>query len=537
MLRTARSFNGMVVAPNRLASEAGLAILRRGGHAVEAAVSTAAALCSSYPHMTGLGGDGFWLILPAGRQEPVFIDACGRSAKACTLEWFKKRGLSELPVHGPAAAITMAGAVSGWELALQTASDWATGSDRLSPAELFADAVDLAEQGAPVCRHLEELCERNLDALRSYPAFAAQFLPGGRAPLVGSRLRLPALARTFRRLAAEGLGSFYRGSVARDMADDLAEAGSPLALADFEEHRAETRPPLCLDLQSVRLYNSPPPTQGLASLAILGIVARLARRQGCDLADPANLVHCVVEATKQAFKLRKRHIADPAFMDRAPADLLADAGLDTLAEEISLESAMPWSPDDPAGDTVWLGVIDRWGNVVSCIQSIYHGFGSALVLPKTGVTWHNRGQGFFFTSGQPNSLGPSKKPLHTLNPAMAIFPDGRTVSYGTMGGDGQPQTQAAVFLRYALLGFPPQESISLPRWVIGRTWGKPSSVLKIEEHFSLEVLEALIRKGHAVESEPSFSALMGHAGILIRHRNGLLEGGFDPRSDGSAACW
>lgn len=537
MLQTARAYNGMIVSPHRLASQAGISVLRKGGHAVEAAIATAAALCAVYPHMTGLGGDGFWLILPAGSREPVFIDACGRSAKACDMNWFHARGLNGLPVHGPAAALTVAGAVSGWDLALRTASDWNTGHARFSLAGLFADAVDLAEQGFPVSRHLHELCARELEHLAPHAAFAAQFLPGGKAPATGERMRLPALGRTLRRLATEGLDSFYRGSVARDVAADLVEAGSPLSLADLEEHRAEIRAPLSLDLECARLFNCPPPTQGLASLAILGILERLAKRQGCDMADPACLVHSIVEATKQAFRIRKRHIADPDYMTCDPADFLSPGRLNLLAEGISTRRSMPWSPDGPEGDTVWLGVMDRWGNAVSCIQSIYHGFGSAVVLPGTGITWHNRGQGFFFSSGQPNSIGPAKKPLHTLNPAMALFPDGRVVSYGTMGGDGQPQTQAAIFARYAMLGFSPQESISLPRWVIGRTWGKPSSCLKIEEDFAPEVLEELHRLGHKIEQEPAFSSLMGHAGMLVRHSNGLLEGGFDPRSDGSAVCW
>ena len=537
MLETSRAYNGMIVTPHRLASQAGISILRRGGHAVEAAIAAAAALCVAYPHMCGLGGDGFWLILPAGDREPIFIDACGRSAQNCTLDWFGSRNLNALPLHGPAAALTVAGAVSGWELALKTSQNWATGHDRLSLSDLFADAVQLAEQGFPVSRHMHELCVRELGSFAPYEAFKAQFLPGGEAPPEGSRMRLPALARTLRRLASEGLDSFYRGGVARDMADDLAAAGSPLSLVDLENHKAEIRSPLALDLECARLFNCPPPTQGLASLIILGILERLARREACDLSDPAMLTHCIVEATKQAFILRKRHIADPAHMTCDPADLLSPGNLQLQAEGISFEKAMPWSPNDPDGDTIWLGVMDRWGNTVSCIQSIYHGFGSAVVLPKTGITWHNRGQGFFFSSGKPNSIGPAKKPLHTLNPAMAIFPDGRIVSYGTMGGDGQPQTQAAVFARYALCGLAAQDCITLPRWVIGRTWGKPSASLKIEENFGAVVLEKLAGLGHTVEPEPAFSSLMGHAGILVRHPEGLLEGGFDPRSDGSVACW
>jgi gamma-glutamyltranspeptidase/glutathione hydrolase len=350
-------------------------------------------------------------------------------------------------------------------------------------------------------------------------------------------MRLPALAQTFRYLASYGLDAFYRGDLARSMACDLEAAGSPLRLEDFETHSPDIRPPLHLDLPQGRVFNCPPPTQGLMSLIILGILSRLTERDDCDPRDQATLVHAVVEATKLAFGIRKRHMADPDYMLVDPTEFLAPDKLDALTSQISMNSVLPWSADEVTGDTVWFGAIDSAGNTVSCIQSIYHGFGSAVTLPDTGITWHNRGLGFAFAPGRPNSLTLWKKPLHTLNPALALLKDNRILAYGTMGGDGQPQTQAAVFARYAMLGLDLQESITLPRWVIGRTWGRPGPGLKIESGFPREVYSRLSALGHMVEREPALSSLMGHAGALVRHPDGLLEGASDPRCDGLAACY
>lgn len=553
MLFTARAYKGMVVTPHRLASEAGIAVLRKGGNAVEAAIAAAATLCVVYPHMTGLGGDTLWLVMPAehGKKKlppaaafgppfapPFVIDGCGRSAGLASQKWYIDRSLNKIPTRGAASALTMAGAVSGWKTALDAASAWPSDKTPLPLAELFEDAIALAEEGYPVSTGQSALSGDILRGLNQVPGFAKTFLQNGKSPRKGSRLRLPALAATFKRLADEGLDSFYRGSLADTLAEDLEEAGSPLRREDFEAHRAETRRALELSCFGATVYNTPPPTQGLASLMILAIAERLAAKAGCNLHDETSLIHVVAEATKAAFVLRNRHIADPHHMTRDAQRMLDAAVLDDLAHGISLDTAKPWlHTGSEGGDTVWFGVMDRMGNSVSIIQSIYHEFGSGLVLPRSGVLWHNRGLGFVFEKGHVNSLAPNKQPLHTLNPAMAAFDDGRFMGYGTMGGDGQPQSQAAIFLRYARLGYPLQAAIVEPRWLLGRAWGDMSPSLKVERHFAPEVMRQLKGMGHDVESVGAFSSLMGHAGALVRHPDGLLEGAFDPRSDGAASCW
>ena len=348
----------------------------------------------------------------------------------------------------------------------------------------------------------------------------------------GDILRQPLLAASLSRLAEDGLDDFYSGELAATIATDLEQLGSPVSSADLAAHRATTPAPLTIAIRDARLFNTAPPTQGLASLLILALFDRL------DVAatDSFDHIHGLVEATKRAFLVRDAHVGDPALMTLNPQALLDDVvGLDAMAARIDRARALPWPQPSAAGDTVWFGAADARGQIVSCIQSIYFEFGSGVVLPRTGITWQNRGSSFRL-SDRWNVLQPGRKPFHTLNPALARFDDGRVMAYGTMGGEGQPQTQAALFTRYAR-GVPLQEAITRPRWLLGRTWGEDSSSLKLEDRFDAGLIDRLIAAGHIVERLPAFSATMGHAGAIVRHVSGLLEGATDPRSDGMVATW
>jgi gamma-glutamyltranspeptidase/glutathione hydrolase len=520
----------MVVAPHHAAAQAGLAILREGGNAVEAAVATAAALCAVYPHMTGLGGDGFWLIAEPGR-DPVAIDACGRAALAATPELFRQAGYLAVPHRGPLAAITVAGAVSGWAEALRLARGF---GHPLPLSRLLEDARFLARNGVVVTRSQYDLTAAKLTELAPQPGFSSQFLVQGRPPEPGTRLLLPALADTLDRLAEAGLEDFYRGDLARTMARELEQAGSPLRAEDLAGQRATVTAPLRLGLPGATLFNFPAPTQGLASLMMLGLFSRLDIQQ----ADSFEHLHGLIEAAKLAFAVRDRVIGDPDSMAESPEAYLTDQVLDDLAGRIRMDRAGPNLVRRPdAGDTVWFGVVDPMGRAVSCIQSIFFEFGSGVVLPETGVTWQNRGIAFRLTDGNPRSLGPGRKPFHTLNPAMARFADGRTMVYGTMGGEGQPQTQAALFTRYARFGQGLQAAITAPRWVQGRTWGGETVSLKLEDRFDPALVTRLRQAGHQVELVAPFAHLMGHAGAIVRRADHILEGGADPRGDGVVACW
>jgi gamma-glutamyltranspeptidase/glutathione hydrolase len=523
MQETVRSGQAMVTAPHHLASEAGLAILRDGGSAIEAAIAMAACLAAVYPHMTGIGGDGFWLISePDGRVWA--IDACGRSPLA--LDPALYAGMSEIPWRGPLAANSVAGTVSGWALARQSLAA------PLPLERLLADAIAHAEKGVTVTAGGADLAANKSAELKDLPgAYATTFEPDGRPLRQGDRLRQPQLAQTLRMLARDGLDSFYRGELAQRIAEDLGALGSPLTADDLAAHQASAPAPLSARIRDAHLFNTAPPTQGLASLLILALFDRLDAAE----ADGFEHVHGLVEATKQAFLVRDAHVGDPAFMRIDPQALLDDAaGLEQMVAAIDPAKALRWPRPSALGDTCWFAAADARGQVVSCIQSTYFEFGSGLVLPQSGITWQNRGCSFRLAQDGWNALRPGRKPFHTLNPALARFDDGRVMAYGTMGGEGQPQTQAALFSRYARFGMPLQQAISSPRWLLGRTWGENSTSLKLEDRFDPALYERLRDAGHEVELVAPMTAMMGHAGAIVRHPDGRMEGASDPRSDGAA---
>jgi gamma-glutamyltranspeptidase/glutathione hydrolase len=520
----------MAVAPHSLAAQSALAVLREGGNAIEATVAAAATIAVVYPHMNSIGGDGFWLVNVPG--EPMrAIDACGAAAAAATLDFYRERGLSSIPFRGGVAANTVAGTLSGWELALQLSRERLQGKMPLS--RLLADAIHYARDGITVTRSQTATTAAKLGGLRGQPGFDAAYLVDDATPRTGTRFVQERMAATLERLARAGLQDFYRGDLARSIAADLAASGSPLSLADLEGHRAQWREPLSLRHSLGTVYNLPPPTQGLASLLILGILDRLP----IPGTDPlgADYVHFCVEAVKQAFGVRDRHVTDPAHMTVDPASLLAPSSIDALAAKVDARRAAPWGQGKGPGDTIWMGVVDGEGRAVSFIQSLYHEYGSGVVLEGTGICWQNRGCSFSLDERALNVLRPGRKPFHTLNPAMALLDDGRMLVYGNMGGDGQPQTQSAVFTRTMVFGWDPQAAIAAPRWLLGRTWGQVSETLKLESRFAPEVMEELRRRGHDVEVVGAFDEVVGHAGAIVRSRDGLLEGGFDPRSDGGVA--
>ncbi len=515
------------VAPHAAAAQAAARVLKDGGCAIEATVAAAAVMAVVYPHMTGLGGDGFWLIHEPGR-EPYGIDAGGTVGALASPDLYRARGHETMPARGPLAANTVAGTVAGWDLALSSARKQGA---TLPLARLLEDAIGYAEQGFPITASQVASTAGRVAELDGAPGFRAHFLaPDGGVPACGTVLRQPALAATLRRLARRGLRDFYEGKVAALVAAELAAVASPVTAADLGAFRARRVRPLRMAHSLGALYNLPPPTQGVLSLVMQGILDRsgLERlpREGADL------IHIAVEAAKRAFALRDRHkgwfLASGGDVGR----WLAPSRLDAWAAAIDRTQAAPWEATQGPADTVWLGAMDREGRAVSFIQSLYHEFGSGVVLPGTGICWQNRGAGFSLIPGAVDCIGPGRRPYHTLNPAMAFLADGRALAYGAMGGDGQPQTQAAVFTRLALYGDDPQAAVSAPRWLLGRTWGDSSSDVKIEARFPDTVFEELARRGHRIARLAPFDESVGHAGIVVRDVRGHVSGGADPRSDG-----
>jgi gamma-glutamyltranspeptidase len=514
-------------APQRLAAESGRAVMAEGGNAVEAMLAMAATIAVVYPHMNSLGGDGFWLIADPRRRVRV-IDACGGAGAKATIASYREKGYDTIPSRGPLAALTVPGAVGGFALAFELAKSL---GGRLPLADLFADATRLSREGFPVSASMARNEPSEFEALAAAPGFTDAFLTEGKLPKEGAVLRQAALADMLAHLSDAGLEDFYRGDVGREIAADLAAIGSAVTRADLESYRAVEREPLSVEIRSGRLFNAPPPTQGLASLMILALFERL----GVERAESFAHVHGLIEATKRAFAARNRIVTDFDRLREDPASVLTKEHLDREASIIDRKKAAPFGGAVPIGDTVWMGAIDRDGVAVSYIQSTYWEFGSGCVLPRTGLLVQNRGVSFSLDPAALNPLEPGRRPFHTLNPPLALFKDGRVMSYGAMGGDGQPQFQAELFTRHVLFGQTLHEAIDAPRWLLGRTWGKTKIDLTLENRFDPSLVRALEQAGHPVlVLDRAYDEGLGHAGALMRHRDGSIEAAHDPRSDGGA---
>ena len=531
---------GMVTSPNYLATQAGLDVLRRGGNAVDAAIATAITLAVVYPQMCTPGGDNFWLIYNAKTGELKGLNASGRAGSKATMDFYASRGLKAIPSRGYLAANTVPGAVSGWDeayrysrSALNTSMPW---------KELFASAVSYAKDGFPVSTSLAlwsatdaDPSDKEFRDLQRFPEFARVFLNNG-APLAeGDVFRQPDLAATLSLIAEKGADEFYKGSVAKRIVADLQEHGGLLTLKDFASHKADWVTPISVNYRGFKACNLPPNTQGMASLEILNILNNFdVKAMGEGSAD---YYHALIEATKEAFLDRDKYLSDPAFVSIPLDRLLSEAhGKEQAAHIDMAKAAGPKAPLDPKGDTVWLGVTDKDGNAVSIIQSVYHDFGSGIVAEGTGVLLQNRGSFFSLDPKHVNRLEPGKRTFHTLNPAMLLKNGKPFLVYGTMGGEGQPQTQAAILTRVVDFGMTPQEAVTAPRWLYGRTWGAASNDVKLEGRIPAAVIEELARRGHPVKTVESFTDAMGHAGaILIRPDTGVMQGATDPRGDGLAA--
>ena len=526
--RTAGHRRGVVAAPHHAAAETGRLVLADGGNALEAMVAMAATIAAVYPHMNHIGGDGFWLVRePSGRVRAIM--APGPAGAHATAAFYRERGHDSIPPRGPLAALTVPGAIGGWMLALEGARAYGG----KMPLDMLLDpAIRHARDGYVMTRSQAALTRDKLPEMDDAIGFADTFLLDGKPPSQGATMKQTKFSATLDQLANAGLDDFYRGDVGREIAADLDRIGSPVTRGDIEKYHATVAEPLSIKLNAGTLYNAPPPTQGLASLIILALFERLRVGE----ADSFDFVHGLVESTKRAFIVRDKFVTDPKYLSEKMSKFLSPEFLDVEVQRIDRKKAAPWPAPRGKGDTVWMGAADASGLVVSYIQSIYWEFGSGCVLPHTGVLMQNRGASFSLDSKAVNALSPGRLPFHTLNPALAVLKDGRIMAYGTMGGDGQPQTQGMVFARQVLFDQPLAEAVDAPRWLLGRTWGSEHTNLRMESRFDGNLIDRLLSAGHDVAVIPeAYSDTMGHAGAVVLHPDGSMEGGHDPRADPGAA--
>jgi gamma-glutamyltranspeptidase/glutathione hydrolase len=531
-LYTSGHRRGVVCAPHAAAAEDGRRVLAEGGNAIEAMIAMAASIAAVYPHMNHIGGDGFWLVRERNGRVRALMGAGPAGARA-TPALYREHGHDTIPARGPLAALTVPAAIGGWMLAADAAK---ANGGKLPLDVLLGGAIRHAREGYAVTRSQKRLTAEKLpemDGVRNLAVgFREAFMPDGKVPEVGAKLTQTKLAATLEHLTRAGLADFYRGDVGREIAADLDRIGSPVTRDDLEKYTAKVAEPLSVQLDAGTIYNAPPPTQGLASLIILGLFERMRVQK----AETFEYVHALVESTKRAFRVRDRVVTDP---NKITADLnqFLDAKfLDVEVQKIDRAKAAKWPAPPGEGDTIWMGAADSSGLVVSYIQSLYWEFGSGCVLPNTGVLMQNRGSSFSLDPKALNALAPGRLPFHTLNPALAVLKDGRLMAYGTMGGDGQPQTQGMIFSRHILFRQPLAQALDAPRWLLGRTWGSTVTNLRMESRFDGNLIDRLLSAGHDIDVLPdAYSDTMGHAGAVVLHPDGTLEGGHDPRADGGAA--
>jgi gamma-glutamyltranspeptidase/glutathione hydrolase len=512
---------GMVAAAHPLAVLAGVETLKAGGNVIDAAVAVNAVLAVTQPNMCGVGGDLFLLYHEAATGRIHFLNGAGRSGSRASLEELRRRGMDRLPVIGP-PTVSVPGCVRAWGMMLERFGTRAL-------ADLLAPAIRCAE-GFPI----SSLVSQAIDEYRGVTPDAEWhrvFAPGGRVPRTGDLLAQPDLARTLRDLAAEGPELFYKGRVGRAIAARL-EAEGFLTADDVAAHAGAWGEPLATAYRGYTVYETPPPTQGLAALLTLNLL------EGFPLATyPVHSVrhlHLLIETTKLAYADRDRWIADPAHARVPVAGLLDKAYAARRRAAFDPAKAQVYVAGDPEGDTTGFVVADGRGDVVSVIQSLFNSFGSGVVVPGAGVVLQNRGRHFSLDPAHPGVLAPRKQPFHTLMASIVTRDERPVMGFATMGGHGQAMFHVQVLTNVLDYGMEIQEAIERPRFLLGAFLpNDPDDAIHLESRVPGRVFAGLRNKGHQLKAAAEFFGRVGHAhGIVLR--DGTLMGGADPRGDGAA---
>lgn len=513
---------GMVASCHPWATLAGIDVLRAGGTAADAAIAANAVLAVTQPAMCGVGGDIFVLYYEAATRRVHFLDGAGRSGSRAGLDELARRGLSRLPVIGP-PTVSVPGCVRGWFMLHER-----FGTRPI--AELLAPAIRCAARGYPMTslqsQYMSEFAPGNPD-----PEWRRIFTPGGRAPALGETFVQDDLARTLEALATDGPDLFYAGRVGRAIAARMAADGF-LTEDDLARHTGEWGAPIHTTYRGATVYETPPPTQGLAALIALNILEGfpLARRT----IHSVEHLHLLLETVKLAYADRDRWIGDPAHA-RLPVDaLLSKSYAATRRRVFDAKKAQAYAAGDPEGDTTGFVVADGRGNVASVIQSLFNPFGSGVVVPGTGVLLQNRGRHFTYEPGHPAVFAPGTQPFHTLIASIVTRDERPHVAFSTMGGNGQAMFHVQVLTNILDYGMDPQEAIERPRFLIGEFLpNDPADAIYLESRVPARVFTGLARRGHNLKPAPALFSKVGHA-HAIQFCDGLMLGGADPRGDGVA---
>lgn len=520
---------GMVATSNPLASQAGLAILRAGGNAADAAIAAAAVLNVTEPASTGIGGDCFALFFDAKTGQITALNGSGRAPMALTAADLRAQGLTEIHPHS-GHAVSVPGAVAGWQDLLER-------HGTMTLADVLADAIHYARDGFPVHPIFAAGWKRGEAFLQSKPN-TEDYLPNGRAPIAGQIVQLPGLANTLQAIAEGGKEAFYTGEIADAIVEAVQSAGGVMTHEDLKAHHSTWDEPIFTDYRGITVYECPPNGQGIAALQAMKIA------EGFDLGsmawDSPERIHLMVEAMRLAFADARYYVADMA-TNPAPVEwLLSEAYAEQRRALISPTQAMqpPSFGMPPAGsDTVYLSVVDGDGNACSFINSLYMGFGTGIVAKGTGVFLQNRAALFTLEDGHPNCLAPGKRPYHTIIPAMATKGGALWACFGVMGGFMQPQGHFQVISAMVDDDLNPQEALNRSRWQLYN--GTGDSALWLEEGIPVTTMAKLADMGHVVRPVSGYMRGAFGDGQIIRRdaETGVLYGGSDPRKDGLTAAF
>ncbi len=524
--------NGMVATSHPLATQIGLDILKQGGTAIDAAIAANAALGLMEPTGCGIGGDLFAIVWDAEGKQLHGLNASGRSPKALTLEYFKKEGMEKIPSHGP-LPVSVPGAVSGW-FALHGKFG------KMSMDQLLAPAIDYAEKGFPLTQLISWYMHRTVPFFQrqGFPNITETYLDqnGGTLPKEGQIYKNPFLANTYRAIAKGGEDAFYKGKIAKTMADFIRSQGGFLSEKDLADHKAEWVTPVSVNYRGYDVWELPPNGQGIAALQMLQIL------EGFDFSEvefgSAEHLHLFTEAKKLAFEDRAKYYADMDFVKIPMETLLSDTYADTRRNQITDRARQYKAGEISAGETIYMTVADQYGNMISLIQSNYRGMGSGMAPPGLGFMLQDRGELFSLTEGQANTYEPGKRPFHTIIPAF-ITKDGKPwVSFGVMGGDFQPQGHSQIVMNLIDFGMNLQEAGDAPRWdhtggstPTGQDRGRGS--VRIESGIPYETIRGLMDRGHDVKYARGVYG--GYQAILWDDENKVYRGASESRKDGQAA--
>ncbi len=518
---------GIVAASQFLASQTGAKILEAGGNAIDAAIAANAVLGLTQPYVNGLGGDLFAIVYEAKTGKVYGLNSSGWTPKALTIDSLKSKGIVKIDPRS-VNTITVPGCVAGWD-ALRRRFGTKTF------AELLAPAVFYAENGFP----LPEIAARGwiTQALLKQPGYRETYMPGGVRPQLGDVFKNPALGESLRQVAAKGRDGYYKGKLAESLVKFLREQGGAHTLEDFAEFEPEWVEPISTTYRGWQVYELPPNGQGVAALSMLNIMENFPLKDYGH--NSAAALHVMIEAKKLAYADMARYVGDPRFGPVPVAEMLSkDLGkrraalidMDKASCKV-LPSELTANLDAHGKETIYMSAIDKEGNIVSLIQSNYSGYGTGMVAPGAGFSFHNRGAGFDLEPGKPNSLAGRKRPLHTIIPAFMRKGD-LTIGFGIMGGWNQSQAHAQFVANVVDFGMNVQMALEAARFTKGTFDGCD---VQMESRVAEAVRQELARRGHVITPLGGFATVMGNGEAVMRDaKRGVNFAGSDPRTDGAA---